>query len=166
MRVSALEQDARSYAFWAHRGQTYNDAPYSRHLEHVHQVLLEAGFEGPILAAAFLHDILEDTDTPLTYLTERFGTEVAGLVWAVTGEGVTRRERNAAIYSRLTSVPFAKDLKVADRIANLEARCERLLPMYLREQAGFREAVEGASPALLLRLEAAVRRAQEVPDGD
>jgi hypothetical protein len=155
--VTPLEQDARSFAFWAHREQEYNGGPYSDHLEAVHRVLVEAGFEGAILSAAFLHDVLEDTRIETSFLADRFGGDVADLVWAVAGEGATRRERNACIYARLQEIPVAKDLKVADRVANLEACNDRLRAMYLREHPEFLRAVEGSSPALLLRLAAAVR---------
>lgn len=44
-----------------HGQQSYGDLPYYYHLQQVHDILFDLGFNGEILDAAYLHDILEDT---------------------------------------------------------------------------------------------------------
>jgi (p)ppGpp synthase/HD superfamily hydrolase len=154
----------RTYGYWAHRNQLYADDPFSVHLNDVFYVLKECGFDekehASLLGAAFLHDVLEDTETTFQELEEKFGIAIVSLVWAVTGDRETRAERNQCIYSRLLEVPTAKDLKVADRIANLESAkyrgLDNYLSMYRREHEEFLLAVQGAHPALLERLEKAI----------
>jgi (p)ppGpp synthase/HD superfamily hydrolase len=150
---------ARDFAIQLHGGQLYGlDEPYSVHLDAVHSILVEAGFTGPILDAAYLHDVLEDTDCTLDELVNHFEGEVANLVWSVTGTGRNRAERNSSIASRLTIYTKGKDLKVADRIANLEAAIAKgnieKLKMYTNEHPAFLKVVEhdSTSHALLKRL--------------
>ena len=47
------------------------------------------------------------------------GVHVADLVWAVTGVGANRKERNQSIYDKIKNYPMAAVLKTADRIADL-----------------------------------------------
>lgn len=157
---------ARSFGYWAHRAQTYGDEPYSKHLDAVAQILIDTGFSGEILCAAYLHDVLEDTGTTRGFLEHRFGRLIADLVWEVRGEGKTRRARNLSVCHKLALYPLAKDLKTADRIANVEAAvrggtdCKHYADMYRREQDEFLRAVDGAHPVLLARLHTALAAAE------
>src|SRR4051794_30356155 len=87
---------ARDYAIQKHEGQLYGTEPYSVHLAAVREVLRWAGFEDghPLATAAWLHDIVEDTAATREDVAARFGDDVAALVWAVTGVGANRKERN------------------------------------------------------------------------
>jgi (p)ppGpp synthase/HD superfamily hydrolase len=145
---AALIVEAREFAIRAHGDQTYGTLPYSAHLAHVERVLLAFGFASPILrAAAWLHDVLEDTETTLGNLDVRFPAEVCSLVHAVTTEpGANREERNSKTWPKIAALPDAITLKLADRIANvrncfLTDRYD-LLRMYMREYRGFREALK------------------------
>lgn len=137
----------------ADKGQSYGkDAqghlrPYSVHLEAVEEVLIRFGETGKaILAAAHLHDVVEDAEVPLSVITSLFGEKVAGLVWAVTDEpGPNRATRKASTYQKIKVLPDALRLKLADRIANVE-NCiatdeKRLLQMYRNEQPGFEQSL-------------------------
>lgn len=117
---SNLETEARLYAIQAHGTQLYGTKPYLVHLTAVRQVLLDEGYVGAIGAAAWLHDVLEDTTRTREDLAH-FGADVVALVWAVTGEGLTREDRNRSAYRKIREVPNACNLKLADRIANVEA---------------------------------------------
>ena len=136
---------AQSYATEAHRGQNYGptDKPYTYHLERVVAVLQRFGIEDEnLLAAGWLHDIIEDTKTTAKDLHQEFGPRVAALVDAVTdGLGETREARKQRPYSLIPKVPDAVCLKLADRIANLEASIDeghkRLLDRYAQEHTGF-----------------------------
>lgn len=152
---------ARGFALEKHEGQRYGERPYTVHLAAVREVLSWAGFDDahPLAAAAWLHDVVEDTGVSREEVRERFGEEVASLVWAVTGVGGSRKERNLDAYSKIRALPQAAILKLADRIANVEASATvpDKLAMYRREHPGFEEALSGlGTPPLWERLRAAL----------
>lgn len=136
---------AKTYAEKAHKGQNYgpSEKPYTYHLEKVVGVLRRFGIEDmDILSAGWLHDILEDTETTFENLMDEFGSRVATLVDAVTdGPGPTRTQRKLRPYRLIPLCPGALELKLADRIANLEASLDeghtRLLERYAKEHVGF-----------------------------
>lgn len=128
----------------AHGGQKYSDTePYTVHLAAVAAVLLELKCrDDEMQAAAWLHDVLEDTEeTPVTLLTKGVCVRVLALVDAVTNRpGRNRADRHVKTYSRMRYIPDAVLLKLADRIANVRAshiNRRDLLKMYRREQNGF-----------------------------
>ncbi len=158
---------AREYAMRQHEGQLYGEAPYTVHLEAVREVLRWAGVEDgqPLAIAAWLHDAVEDTNATREEVAAQFGDDVASLVWAVTGVGANRKERNENAYAKIRVCPDAATLKLADRIANVEASANvpDKLAMYRKEWPAFRHALEGLGlPSLWKRLEKAIEGA--VPD--
>lgn len=91
--------------------------------------------------AAWLHDVVEDTGTKLKEVEEMFGPHVAILVGAVTNEaGPNRKMRAFATYPKIRATPGAVALKLADRIANVEAG-GKLVEMYKKEYEDFRRAL-------------------------
>src|ERR1700686_4996486 len=62
--------------------------PYVSHLLEVAHILADMRMDATTLAAALLHDVIEDTEFPVSRLEERFGGEAAQLV-----EGVTKISR-------------------------------------------------------------------------
>ena len=77
----------RAYALAekAHGGQRRRSGePYICHPLSVASILVELGMDSESIAAALLHDVVEDTPTTLTDLTAAFGEEVAALVDGVT----------------------------------------------------------------------------------
>ncbi len=153
--------DARDYAVQKHAAQRYGDEPYLVHLKAVREVLRWAGFDDdhPLAIAAWLHDTIEDTDATREDVAERFGTKVAELVWAVTGIGKNRKERNENAYQKIRACPDAAILKLADRISNVEASANvpDKLAMYRKEWPAFQEALAGlGTPILWERLKKAL----------
>jgi GTP diphosphokinase / guanosine-3',5'-bis(diphosphate) 3'-diphosphatase len=72
-----------------HRDQFRSSGdPYVSHLLEVAHILADMRMDATTLAAALLHDVIEDTEFPVSRLEERFGVEVAQLV-----EGVTKISR-------------------------------------------------------------------------
>ena len=72
-----------------HRDQFRSSGdPYVTHLLEVAHILADMKLDATTLAAALLHDAIEDTEYPVSRLEERFGGEVARLV-----EGVTKISR-------------------------------------------------------------------------
>jgi (p)ppGpp synthase/HD superfamily hydrolase len=157
----ARDRAARDYATEKHEGQLYGKEPYTVHLAAVREVLRWAGFEDghPLAIAAWLHDTVEDTSATREDVAARFGDDVAELVWAVTGVGGNRKERNENAYTKIRAYPQAATLKLADRIANVEASANvpDKLAMYRKEWPAFRQALAGLGmPPLWERLEKAL----------
>jgi guanosine-3',5'-bis(diphosphate) 3'-pyrophosphohydrolase len=117
---------AASFAADKHRDQRRKGEgapPYINHPIEVARVLVEVGgvTDPPLLAAALLHDTIEDTDTSFAELEGAFGQEVSALVAEVTDdkrlhwrERKRLQEEHAAHRS-----PRAKLLKLADKICNV-----------------------------------------------
>src|SRR5512135_3309885 len=95
--------DALAFAADKHRRQRRKDAeasPYINHPIALARVLsVEAGLaDARLLAAAVLHDTLEDTETTYEELRERFGQAVAAVVLEVTDDKMLPKEEG---YKRL-----------------------------------------------------------------
>lgn len=141
----------QDFAANAHKGQTYGEHPYIRHLADVESVLRRFGFQdNDLLTAAWLHDSVEDAGVSIHDITSRFGLDVAILVYAVTdGKGKNRKERKAVSYRKMVDRPRAIILKLADRIANVENSLNNnsgLLQMYRKEHPLFCEKLRRFSP--------------------
>ncbi|MCB9852817.1 MAG: bifunctional (p)ppGpp synthetase/guanosine-3',5'-bis(diphosphate) 3'-pyrophosphohydrolase [Phycisphaerales bacterium] len=116
---------ARRRSEAAHACQVRDDGrPYATHPHEVVQILVDRGHMKPeVLAAAYLHDVLEDTSTPRDDLVAEFGEEIVGIVDEVTNIGPADRsfeDKQAALLEhagRMT--PRAKLVKLADRLHNL-----------------------------------------------
>jgi (p)ppGpp synthase/HD superfamily hydrolase len=86
---SPLVARALETAREAHTGQIRNGSggmPYIEHPKAVAALLAEHGFEDEVLAAALLHDVVEDSDTTVEQLRSSFGDPVAGLVAALSDD--------------------------------------------------------------------------------
>ena len=140
-------EDARQFATLHHGAQLYgNGEPYTYHLGKVVQVLRDFNADWNYLAAGWLHDVLEDCFQDLSMsdrraiLRSRFGQIIEELVWACTGVGENRKARNADQYAKIKALTIAAPLKIADRIANMEACVEEKNPlgrMYVKETEEF-----------------------------
>jgi guanosine-3',5'-bis(diphosphate) 3'-pyrophosphohydrolase len=116
---------AYSVAERAHRGQKRQSGePYITHPVAVAQILADLGIGPKTLAAALLHDTVEDTDYGLDELRAEFGDEVAMLVDGVTKlDKVKYGESAQAETVRKMIVAMSKDIRVlviklADRLHN------------------------------------------------
>lgn len=140
----ALVPSARALALSAHGAQRYGEEPYEVHLAAAVAVLERHGLTDPeLLAAAWLHDSIEDTELSRAAVAETAGERVAAMVDAVSdGPGDNRKQRKQRPYRLIPQTPGAVLIKLADRIANVEAAVGRrpgLLAMYRKEHARFRE---------------------------
>ena len=100
--------------------------PYVNHLAEVANLLSEAsgGADAELVAAGWLHDILEDTDTTREELADRFSVRVAALVAEVSDDmGLPKDERRRLqVVAAPHKSPDAKLIKIADKISNIRAR--------------------------------------------
>jgi (p)ppGpp synthase/HD superfamily hydrolase len=84
---SELIRKALEMADCAHAGQTRNGSGGMAYIHHpvaVAELLAKNGFGEQTVAAALLHDVVEDSEASVDDIAERFGQPVAGLVAALT----------------------------------------------------------------------------------
>jgi len=121
----ALVERAYAAAELAHRGQKRRSGePYITHPVAVAQILADLGIGSKTIAAALLHDTVEDTDYELDTLRHEFGDEIAMLVDGVTKLDKLKYGDSAQAETvRKMVVAMSKDIRVlviklADRLHN------------------------------------------------
>ncbi len=140
-RSTDMITESYRLAAGAHRGQLRRSGePYITHPLAVAGIVARYGMDDVTIAAALLHDAVEDTVITLPEIDERFGPEVTAIV-----DGVTKLERihfdskeaQQAATMRKMLVAMAKDLRVlviklADRLHNM--RTIAALPAWKQER--------------------------------
>ncbi|NES83018.1 MAG: bifunctional (p)ppGpp synthetase/guanosine-3',5'-bis(diphosphate) 3'-pyrophosphohydrolase [Moorea sp. SIO2B7] len=119
---------AFDFAYYLHQGQYRKSGePYIAHPVAVASLLRDLGGDSAMIAAGFLHDVVEDTDVTPEEIEERFGAQVRQLVEAVTKLSKfnfsSKTERQAENFRRMF-MAMAKDIRVivvklADRLHNM-----------------------------------------------
>ncbi len=128
--IEDIEKIEHAYLFASrlHEGQyRISEEPYIIHPIEVAKILVELRLDTNTIIAAFLHDILEDTDTLPEEIETQFGSDVLKLVNGVTKLGKyqfkSKEERQAENFRRMF-IAMAEDvriifLKLADRLHNM-----------------------------------------------
>ncbi|MBO5027809.1 MAG: bifunctional (p)ppGpp synthetase/guanosine-3',5'-bis(diphosphate) 3'-pyrophosphohydrolase [Clostridia bacterium] len=121
---------AYEYAKQAHANQKRaSGEPYFIHPCAVADILIDLGLDAATIAAALLHDVIEDTDSTADDIRAAFGEEVLTLVGGVTKlEKIvfkSKEDENAENFRRIF-VAMAKDvrviiIKLADRLHNMRS---------------------------------------------
>ena len=124
----ALIKKAFLYAREKHKDQRrVSDEPYIIHPVEVAKILIGLKVDTHTVMAAFLHDVLEDTETTPEELQKEFGDDVLSLVQGVTKLGKyhfnSKEERQAENFRKMF-IAMANDiriifLKLADRLHNM-----------------------------------------------
>ncbi len=122
--------DAYRYAELMHEGQKRaSGEPYFSHPCAVAEILIGLGMDTPSIAAAFLHDVIEDTQATNEDIRTHFGNEILTLVDGVTKLDKIRyasHEEEDAENFRKIFVAMANDvrviiIKLADRLHNMRS---------------------------------------------
>lgn len=121
---------AYHYAKVAHANQKRaSGEPYFIHPCEVADILIDLGLDAATVAAALLHDVIEDTEATAEDIQREFGDEVLALVSSVTKlEKIvfkSKEEENAENFRKIF-VAMAKDvrviiIKLADRLHNMRS---------------------------------------------
>ena len=86
--MQSLQEQAEEFARERHAPQKrkFSGEPYVNHPIRVRDLVAEFSQDEELLCAALLHDTLEDTETSMDELRERFGCRVAELVSQLTSD--------------------------------------------------------------------------------
>ena len=124
-----LVSEAAELAAHRHNGMARKgrgSEPYINHLAEVANLIAAAtdGADAELVAAAWLHDSIEDTETTREELAQRFSERVASLVVECTDDmSLPKSERRRL---QVVDAPHksagAKLIKIADKISNIRAR--------------------------------------------
>lgn len=159
--MNNLIEQARTFATSAHQRighqRKYNNQPYHVHLQAVAKLVAGVTDDPEMIAAAWLHDTVEDTPATLDDIAENFGAAVAELVESLTdvsmpsdGNRAIRksidREHSAQASAR------AKTVKLADLIDNCQdiaTHDERFARVYLVEMGALLKVLDDGDQKLL-----------------
>lgn len=156
--MTNLLKKADRFAAKAHAGQTrkYTGEPYINHPRAVMATLRKIGLPNPVLAAALLHDVVEDCGVSLDTIRAEFGERVARLVSEVTdiskpedGNREVRKAIDREHYARASNE--GKSIKLADLIDNtnsIVARDPHFAKTYLVEKRRLLPLLRGGNPEL------------------
>lgn len=125
IKQPSLVETAALIAYSAHEGQTRkgDESPYYIHPCMVALKLAKHGFDETVIAAGFVHDVLEDTSVTKDELLQRLGKEVLDIVLSVTEDKTLPWEARKAKYIETVRAAgeASKAVSMADKIHNMES---------------------------------------------
>lgn len=172
-----LVSDAIAFAAVQHRAQPRkgpSEPPYVFHPTQVMLLLWEVGVRDAItLAAAVLHDTIEDTETTADDILQRFGAEVAAVVTEVSDDRSLPKAARKRLQIERAALKSerARLVKLADKVMNLTDMLAGPPPHWSelrrRQYLGWTKCVvdpmRGTHPALEARFDALYGRADPAP---
>ena len=161
--MSDLVKRAMDIAREAHAKQKrkYTGEAYFSHPLAVAGMVAGAGGTKAMVAAALLHDVVEDCGVSLSLLAEHFGHEVADLVYWLTdvsiGNPGNRKYRKAMDRDHIAKAPVeAKTIKLADMIDNSRSIVQHdpdFAKVYMREKRALLEVLQHGDASLYRQAE-------------
>ena len=161
MIYSELEERARIFATAAHAAidhrRKYTQEPYIVHPAAVVEILRTVRHTQEMIAAAWMHDVVEDTKVGLHLIDQEFGGAVAELVWWLTDLSVPEDGNRAARKAidrehNANAPPSAQTVRMADLIHNTKSIVEHdpeFARTYVREKELLLDVLTKADPALI-----------------
>lgn len=152
LMIAKAEQLART----AHEGQKrkYTSEPYIVHPEAVACKVAAVADDPVMIAAAWLHDVVEDTTVTIDMIEIGFGHEVAVLVAALSNnksDGNRQRRKALEVERLAASSPKAKTIKLADILDNVPSMIEHdpnFAVIYVDEKRVLLESLVGGDETL------------------
>lgn len=158
--TNTLAERARRYATKAHAAidqrRKYTNDPYIVHPQAVMELVRSVPHTEEMLAAAWLHDTVEDTPTTLGDIESHFGPQVAELVRMLTNvshaeDGNRFERKNRDRRHSASASPQAKTIKLADLIDNTRSLLDydsHFAQTYLIEKQRLLEVLTEGDPTL------------------
>lgn len=153
--MRTLTESAYMFAAFAHKSQKqkYTGEPYLNHCFEVSQWVRASGGDENMIAAALLHDTVEDTSVSVSEIETEFNRDVASLVEQLTDvsrlEDGSRSVRKAKDLAHLASAtPRAKTIKLADILSNTRSivmNDTEFAKIYIPEKEATLEVLKDAS---------------------
>ena len=161
--MTDLVKRASEYATQAHQRinhlRKYSKQPYHVHLEAVARLVASVTDDPEVIAAAWLHDTVEDTSATLDDIEAEFGKSIADLVEELTdvskpsdGNRAVRKEIDRKHTAQASS--RAKTVKLADLIDNCKDIAKhdpRFARIYLAEMAQLLDVLTAGDASLMNR---------------
>lgn len=151
---------AYSFATEAHQGQMrkYTGHPYITHPIEVSRLVSLVTTNRNIVAAALLHDTVEDTDVTLGDIQHEFGRYIYAWIESLTDiskpKDGTRAERKAIDRAHTAlALPSAKTIKLADMIDNISSIVEydpKFAVTYMAEKRALLEVLKEGNSNLFM----------------
>ena len=171
---NSLAIRAKEFATAAHAavGQVrkYTNEQYIVHPIEVAEMVAAVGGSVEMVSAAYLHDVVEDTQVELALIRELFGEEVASLVYWLTdvsrpedGNRAARAEKNRLHTAAAPAA--AKTIKLADTISNTRSvivHDKKFAKVYLMEKQLLLEHLKEGDSRLYKVAEDIIRKWNEV----
>lgn len=166
--MTELETRARVFATAAHAAvgqlRKYTFEPYIVHPAEVVEILKTVDHTPEMIAAAWLHDTVEDTGVTLELVRREFGDTVADLVGWLTDvsrpDHGNRAQRKAVDRAHTAQAPAeAQTIKLCDLISNTKsivANDAKFAVTYLAEKRLLLEVMTKGDPELLARARAQI----------
>lgn len=167
--MNSFEQKARIFAMAAHTAigqkRKYTGEPYIVHPKEVvdilkyHFTLSKQHLSDETIAAAWLHDVIEDTQVELDTIQQEFGDQVALFVNLLSEppkiEGENRKQRKRKFANILAASPReVQNIKIADLMSNAQNIVERkpdFAPVYLNEKLELLEKLQNSNKFLWIK---------------
>lgn len=121
-----IKEKAKMFAIQAHMGQVRKSEPDKPMIVHpisVGQLLESFGYDDNVVAAGYLHDVVEDTKYTIKDIEKEFGKDVATLVMGASepNKSLSWEDRKRHTIEETKKLPFRNKLVIcADKINNLE----------------------------------------------
>ncbi len=168
MNLLMIEK-ARSFAIQKHKDQVrkHTGEPYHNHVFRVANMTKHFSSIPEVLAAAYLHDVIEDCNVQTEQIEYEFNMVVAALVEELTNvytkdryPELSRKERKVQEAIRIGKISsLAKVIKLCDRLDNvldMKKTCPDDFSYYIKESRDLLEVLRGANPDLEKLLEIAL----------
>lgn len=161
--MTELESRALLFATAAHAAvgqlRKYTNEPYIVHPREVAEIVRSVDHTPAMVAAAYLHDVVEDTGVTIEIIREEFGSEVSDLVGWLTDvsrpDHGNRAQRKAIDRAHTAGAPAeAQTIKLADLISNtrsIMAHDPKFAKTYLEEKRLLIEVLTRGDPTLRSR---------------
>ena len=158
-----LVEKAKQFATTAHKRidhlRKYNNQPYTVHLSSVANIVATVTEDKEMIAAAWLHDVVEDTPATLYDIEKEFGKGVAELVENLTdiskpGDGNRKLRKIIDKQHIARASPRAKTIKLADLIDNANDISKHdavFAELYLKEMNALLEVLDEGDTSLYKR---------------